>query len=196
MTSIQRTFAQRHTNMIQIVPEYTDYVNTNGPAIDISSVVYTLNLPSAQFTGGDFFVDLSGVDTSGNLLDVSDGVFVSHLNSDVSANLLLFHVNAPVNPGSYPGLEFTIYFRNIPIDRIEYGAGPIPLFSIGLVQTDTPIPYIMTPVLPAILNSPNTTQSVTFKSDGINFNVVSSGPAGWLGAGLFSIIISGFGYGG
>jgi len=192
--SVQRAYAQRNTNLTKIVPEFTTRIeNQGGPFFDLSgAAIYTLNLPNKfQNIGGVYYVDLSDVDTDGNLLDLS-GQFVSTYYEGSGFRSLYtvnFAINAPFNPAYAPGLEFTIFFKNIPFDRIyESGNLPAPLFTIGMIdENGAPFPYIMSPPVPAI--TAPVSNSVTFKSDGTNYNIVSSGPAGWMGVANLALIL-------
>ena len=181
-------------NLTQIIPEFDSIlpnIGGMGAPLDISgSSVYILNLPKVQSTGGVFYVDLSGNDASGNVLDFS-GVIVANSNT---AYIINFVVNVPF-PASYaPGLEFTIFFKNIPYSTI-----PNPFVTIGILSPESislgapPIPYIFSPPVPSFIA--NVSNSLTFKSDGTQYNIVSSGPAGWLGLGVFAMTL-GFNGGG
>ena len=183
MSSVYRSYAQRNTNSNQIVPEYNGVLTEGAPFIDLSGAAYyTLNIPLVQYTGGSFFVDLSGVDTEGNLLNLN-GEFRSGGNSIYNVN---FIVNVPY-PASYaPNMEFTIYFKNMPFDRFS----GLPVLTIGIIKTDgAPLPYILSPPMP-VLTAPNIHQNVTLKSDGTHYNVVASGPAGWTGSYLMALLVS------
>ena len=195
--SIQRAYAQRNVNLTQIIPEFVDIlanIGGEGAPLDISgSSIYSLTLPKIQSTGGVFYVDLSGNDASGNVLDFSGTVTVN----TTTAYIINFIVNVPF-PASYaPGLEFTIFFKNIPYSTIP-SEGP-PLVTIGILSAESisleapPIPYIFSPPIPSLIA--NVSNSVTFKSDGTQYTIVSSGPAGWLGLGVFAAIL-GFNGGG
>lgn len=127
-------------------------------------------------------MDMSGVDLSGNLLDLS-GQFISGSNS---INLITFAVNIPPVASYATGTEFTIFFKNVPFDRFS----GIPLLTIGIISLEgAPFPYILSPPMPQ-LTAPHIFNSVTFKSDGTNYNVVSSGPAGWMGAYLLALLVA------
>jgi hypothetical protein len=183
MTSIQRSYAQRNTNSAQIIPEYNGILPSEGGPFDLSGTAYyTLNLPLVQYTGGSFFVDLSGVDTAGNLLNL-EGQLISGDNRIYNVN---FVVNVPF-PASYaPNMEFTIYFKNTPFDRFTLA----PILTIGIIKTEgAPYPYILSPPAPVLL-APKIHQNVTFKSDGTNYNVVASGPAGWTGFYLMNLLVA------
>jgi hypothetical protein len=159
--------------------------------------LYTLNVQNVQNTGGNYFVDLSGVDMSGNLMNAS-GVYsaVPNLTPPLggteipSVSMIAFFINIPFDASYVPGLEFTIFFKNVPTEYMEGS----PLFSIALLNAsfpEAPLPYMISPPLPPLVTQfefwNNMSQSVTFKSDGDNFSVVSSGPAGWLGYRIFNL---------
>ena len=194
--SVQRAYAQRNTNLTKIVPEFATRIeNQGGPFFDMSGVgVYTLNLPNKfQNIGGIYYVDMSDIDTDGNLLDLS-GQFVANYSGNGNGFDRLYNVNfainAPLNPAYAPGLEFTIFFKNIPFDRLN--EINIPLLSIGIInlnENGAPFPYIMSPPLP-VLTAQGISNSVTFKSDGTYYNVVSSGPAGWVGIANLALLIN------
>ena len=188
MSSIARSYAKRNNNVTQIIPEYSFSGAYNVGPYDVSGSAYILNLPNLQNTGGIFYVDMSGADTAGDLLDYT-GLFTVNT---LYIPLIVFSVNVPY-PASYaPGLEFTIFFKNLPYARIaEIFDGP-PILTIGLGSNPTsyPSPYIFSPPVPTII-APVVNQSLTFKSDGTNFNVVSSGPAGWLGPGALTVLLGG-----
>ena len=165
-----------------------------------TAALYSLNIPSVPYVGGIYIVDLCGNDSNGNQLDAS-GLFVSF--NDVCANIITFNINTPnitpnapsINPASYPGAEFTIFFKNIPASTIEFGP---PLFTIGIVPNALPpnfdasgdlVPYIYSPPLPVSFTE-DLTQSITMKSNRTTFSVVSSGPAGWIGVGLLGLLLS------
>ena len=180
MSSVARKYFQRNTNLIQIIPEPTEGLPDGGPpGLDLSGVaLYVLNLPTVQSSGGIFYVDLSGVDTSDELLNVSGEI----LTTGINANMITFGINVAIDPSYVPGMEFTIFFKNPPFDRVNDG-GPFPLLTIGIVSISgpgAPLPYIVSPPVPW-LTAEGISQSVTFKSDGTNYNIVSSGPAGWMG---------------
>jgi hypothetical protein len=190
MSSVSRAYNQRNNNITQIVPRFELITESGGP-VDISSAyLYTLDLPNVPVAGGVYYVDLSGNDLSGNPIN-GDGLFTSNTTN---IGIVLFSVNPPTSPAYYPGLEFTIFFRNAPINI----HGDTPGFTIGMVSNSLPkigvpviIPYIMSPPAPQLLTGVKNSQSITFKCDGEDFNVTSSGPAGWLGFVAFSILLGG-----
>ena len=189
MSSAIRHYAQRNTNNTQLTPVYYGPLDESfGPIFDISgSTEYSLNLPNVQNVGGVYFVDMSGVDLSGNLLDLS-GQFVANSNP---IYIITFRVNIPPAASYATGTEFTIFFKNIPYNRLFTGP-TLPLLTIGIVSSadgDAPYPYILTPPLPTTL-ALTQHQSVTFRSDGTNYSVVSSGPAGWAGPYLMALLVA------
>lgn len=184
MTSVFRAPSQPNTNSTALVPSYQGVINFNGtPLGDLSGAAfYALDLTNVQFIGGSYYVDMAGLDLSGNQLDFS-GVFTAGGNSIINVN---FFVDVPM-PASYrPNLEFTIYFKNIPFDRLGF-----PVITIGLLSTNggPPLPYIYSPPAP-LLVAQDIYPSITLKSDGTKYTVVSSGPAGWLGPYLLSSLVN------
>jgi hypothetical protein len=132
-------------------------------------------------TGGSFFVDLNGVDTSGNLIDLS-GSFVAGGGYIYNTN---FIVNVPIDAAYVPNMEFTIFFKNFtrfdgPFDRP---------FTIGIISTrGASFPYTFSPPVP--VSTGNVAPSITFKSDGTQYTAVASGPAGWLGPYLIASLVN------
>ena len=191
MTSVVRSFAQRNNNVTQITPQFVGIL----PNTDISgAALYALNIPgtNVQNPNGVYFVDLSGVDMSGSLLNVG-GLFYPFVPNGLSLtpiSIVTFAVNAPVQASYFPGMEITIFFKNVPFNRLP---GP-PLLTLGIVsQIDMgpPFPYIVSPPFPSLIGA-NVYPSITLKSDGSNFNVVSSGPAGWMGIPALSVVLSAY----
>jgi hypothetical protein len=187
--SVSRTFAQRNNNSTELLP--TRYAD-NLSALNIqNAAIYTLNITKAQFVKGIYSVDLSGVDTSGNALNY-DGSFASF--QELSGNtipIICFAINIDTVPSAYPGMEFTIFFKNLPPDI------GFPLFTIGIlsssyfIEEGIPLPYIVSPPFPPFAGA-GASPSITLKSDGNNFNVVSSGPAGWLGVPALAVILNAY----
>ena len=191
MSSVSRAYNQRNNNITKIVPKFELITESGGGPNDISGAyLYTLDLPNVPVAGGVYYVDLSGNDLSGNPIN-GVGRLISNTTH---ISTVLFSVNPPTSPAYYPGLEFTIFFRNYPINI----NGGVPGFTIGMVSNETKtgipdiiIPYILSPPIPQLLTGLKNSQSITFKCDGEDFNVTSSGPAGWLGFVAFSILLGG-----
>jgi hypothetical protein len=180
MTSVYRAFAQSNTNSTALIPSLVNtLMESLGPLGDLSNApVYLLDLTNVQFVGGSYFVDMDGLDLSGNSLNY-DGRFNAGSNSIPCIN---FIVDVPM-PASYrPNLTFTIYFKNLPTSLSE----PT---TIGLISANGgPLPYIYSP--PAPLLNAGVHPSITLKSDATQYTVVSSGPAGWLGSYLLGSLVS------
>ena len=189
MSSVQRAFSQRNNNLTQIIPKLMGLNTINlGVGVivplDLSNVpLYLLTLPSVQNTGGVYYVDMSSVDSSNDLLNLG-GMFNS------SATIINFVVDVPFNAAYSPGLEFTIFFKNAPMNRLPTLNGR-QLLTIGITnfKSIVPIPYMLSPPVPLRLD-PSISQSITLKSDGTNYNVISSGPAGWMGPIPFAAFLS------
>lgn len=181
--SVLRSYAQRNNNVTQLVPEFVDTLDINSFS---NASIYSLTLSNVQYTGGIYFVDMSQPDKLGNSINY-DGSITSPTNESFTIRNVNFIINVQTPAASYPGLEFTIFFKNIPYPTFEGN----PFLSIGILsqyEDSPPIPYILCPPFPSVI-APTLNQSITLKSDGTNFNVSSSGPAGWLGfPALISII--------
>ena len=188
MPAFHRTIAQRNNNITQIVPQFVDIL----PSSDISgAALYNLNISNVQFTNGVYFVDMSGADSTGTLLDISGLFYPFVLNGDTlqPISIVTFALNVQAAASNYPGLELTIFFKNLPLNRLF---GMIPLLTIGIViNSGIPVPYIVSPPFPSALGA-NISPSITLKSDGTSFNVVSSGPAGWMGIPALSVILAAY----
>lgn len=186
--SVLRRYAINDANVTQLTPKFEGVL----PNTDISGCsYYSLTIPNAQYGNNVYQVDLSGFDLSGNLLNV-DGLFYPFFPNGTSQTpiaILCFKVNIPIQASVYPGVEFTISFKNIPFNRLG-----IPLLTIGLLpnsEMGIPLPYILSPPYPQLLGS-SIYPTITMKSDGDNFVVSSSGPAGWLGLPALSVILSAY----
>jgi hypothetical protein len=184
MTSVVRNFAQRNTNSSQIIPVYEGTTNSGfGPFGDLSGVAYyTLDLPTVQYTGGSYFVDLNGLDASGNLINVS-GQYQAGAGYIHNTN---FIINVPIEASFVPNLEFTIFFKNIPFNRLGF-----PAFTVGILSSGSnPIPYTFSPPVPSLVSNNTASPNITFKSDGTRYTAVASGPAGWLGPYLIAFLVN------
>ena len=184
--SVQRYFAQRNNNVTQIVPERISSPPPSPTSIT-NCALYRLSISKAQFVGGSYYVDLSGLDTSGNAIYL-DGEFRSYLNpSGPYIYIVSFVIDIDTPATAYPGLEFTLSFKNVP------GVSGGRLQTIGIVSqdaldNDSSAPYILSPPFPPFLGGSSGSSSITLKSDGFNFDTVASGPSGWLGFPALSVI--------
>ena len=184
--SVSRAFAQRNTNVTKLVPKFESFLPDSPPLTNCA--LYSLSLPSVHYTGGIFYVDMSDIDMSGDVLNYS-GKLNTFNNNNCSINAIAFVLNNSETAPIYPGLDFTIFFKNIPTDRIN-NEFSIPFTTICIINNIemASIPYIFCPPLPSLFGT-NVSSSITLKSDGTAYNVASSGPAGWLGiAAILSIL--------
>jgi hypothetical protein len=181
MSSFQRT-------NVKIVPEFLEIlpnINLSGPDLS-GAALYSLNLQNVQYTQGVYCVDMSARDSAGDLLNV-DGLFFPEVNTLKPISIINFYINIEASASAYPGLELTIYFKNLPLNRL-----PGHPLLIGIMESNNEgaaIPYIVSP--PSLFGA-KASPSITLKSDGTNFNVISSGPAGWMGIPALSVILAAY----
>jgi len=173
--------------------ERTTIVPDASGAIDISystitnAFIYPITLPTLPFIGGQYIVDLSenGLDAYGHTTIPLNGTGVVRANLggyDGSANVIMFNIIIPDASYNYIGNEFTLVFKNVPHDTTRTYGGE-PFLTIGITDNavfgNSNIWYFSSPT-PVIGPPNNVAHTLTFKYDGTTFNVVSSGPAGWL----------------
>lgn len=165
MTSIKREYAQRNTNVTTVVPvintSHTTYYNIN---IDPRySSVFTVDLTTITPQSG---INVSTPNTSTN---TGDAPYLNLSNQYVFYFLLNLDSSMAKN---YPGLEFTIFFKNA---RHITNAGEswISFYSKVFPTTECDI------FTSRYMLSSYNTLSVTLRSDGDSFTVVSSGPQAW-----------------
>lgn len=184
--SVIRSYYQRNNNNTQLIPEFVDVLPSN--AFMSNSSLYSLTLSNVQYTGGIYFVDMSQADTLGNSINYN-GIISTPAISTYNIYNVNFTINVSAPATSYPGLEFTVYFKNIPYNTLSNE----PLLSIGILSSGgPPVPYILSPPFPSLFGV-NANPSITLKSDGTNYNVISSGPAGWMGLPALLTILTGYG---
>jgi hypothetical protein len=193
--SVQRTFAQHNNNKTSLLPvRYSENLDLSGIIVNISNAaIYTINISKAEYVGGIHIVDLSQPDSSGNVIDVS-GTFTTFTDlSGVipSIPIVCFVLNIDTVASAYPGKEITIFFKNILSLEIPFVTIGILANTLFTEEETIPFPYIVSPPFPPLVG-PGISSSITLKSDGDKFNVVSSGPAGWLGVPALSAILSVF----
>jgi hypothetical protein len=205
MSSAQRPFFEVPSirTAVQVIPTYLSTVNSsNYYGITLSSVTYfSLDLKKAgtkdSFTSDVYFVDLFDVDNRGIPMYDNVGHFIPASNGSNSSTLfglMGFQVNTAFSASKAPGSEFTIFFRNV----FPINSG---LLTIGLLGSNvyidsnySSVPYLYCPPFPTLQESSDTgdsaavSPSLTFKSDGHKYNVVSSGPAGWIGLGNYLLL--------
>lgn len=185
MTSVQTRFAQRNSNNNQLIP--VRYPNDLSFFNITNAAIYTLNITNAQYTGGMFYVDITENDADGNPLNL-DGTFAALAGSPPpEIPIIIFAVNIDIDPAVYPGFEIPLFFRNLP------NLTTIGIISASSLTGDTvPLPFIVSPPFPGRIVGTNISQNIRFKSDGENFDVVSSGPAGWFGVPALATILTAF----
>lgn len=194
MSSVKSAFAQRNNNITQIVPLFVSVLNQDPlePSGITNASVYQLDITDSQFKHGIYYVDMAGNDTEGDQLSY-DGDFypINPVLDPFTISTILFIVNVDTVASYYPGQELTIFFKNLPFERIE-DLKDNPLVTIGIIKSDgIPLPYICSPPFPPFTGS-DISPSVTFKSDASNFNVMSSGPAGWFGVPALAAILTAY----
>lgn len=207
MSSAQRSFFEVPSirTPVQVIPTYLSTVTYSNSANILGALsnvnYYSLDLKKAgtkdSFTGDVYFVDLFDVDNRGISMYSNVGHFIPGSNGSNSTTffgLMGFQVKTDFSASKAPGSEFTIFFRNVfPINSA--------LLTIGLLGSNiyfdsnyTSIPYLYCPPVPTLQELSDTSDSttlapsLTFKSDGYRYNVVSSGPAGWIGLGNYVVL--------
>lgn len=190
--SVHRSFAQRNNNVTKIVPErFTDTLSFNNIT---DAVIYRLPINKAHYVGGTYYVDLSAPDAAGNALDFS-GVFESIITSGATIPIILFVIQIDTVASAYPGLEFMLSFKNMPFNESFTTSFPFP--TIGILSASSfeeetiPLPYIVSPPFPQTAGL-RINSTLTYKSNGEDFDVASSGPAGWMGVPALSVILGAY----
>jgi hypothetical protein len=183
--SVQRSFAQRNNNNTKLVP--VRYSDTLSFANITNAAIYTLNITNAHLTKGMYYVDLDDYDSSGNSIDLN-GTFTSLQNpSGDTLPIVCFVLNIETSASAYPGLEIPISFKTTSNPFLTIG-----ILSASSLQAETiPLPYIVSPPFPPTAGY-NISPNITLRSDGDNFDVAASGPAGWMGVPALSFILSAY----
>ena len=153
--------------------------------------IYKLEINDAQYNKGNYVVNLANNDSAGNPINF-DGRFAD-INDTNSLAIAGFVPVINTSASAYPGLEFTITFRNV-----QAFIDPPSLPTIGIIspafltnnsEEYPPIPYIYSPPLPPLF-APRINPNIIMKSDGEVFEVVASGSAGWFGYFALAAILS------
>ena len=161
MSSVSRSFAQRNTNEINVIPVYQESGEWNGyDALTIDpryASVFNVDLSGFQYVSGDV----------NDRLDVYGKV-----NSYTSSPIAYSYLNIDSGiAAAYPGLQFTINFN----------------YSEGVDYSSYVSLYVNPNKDEADILSPGETfnnfytASVTIRSNGTRWGVVSSGPVTWSG---------------
>jgi len=162
MTSIKREFAQRNTNVTTVVPVLNDgyyYLNID-PRY---SSVFTVDLTKITSESGQT------VDTPDTSIIAGDAPYIRLTNQYVYYFLLNVDSSIAKN---YPGLEFTIFFKNAKYVS-HTGDSWISFYSKVFPTNECDV--FTSRYMLAYYN----TLSLTLRSDGDNFSIVSSGPQAW-----------------
>ena len=164
--SVQRSFAQRNNNVVDLVPVKATSGYWNGH--------YLLNIDPRNCS--TFNVDLTVLDITNtdnsfiNQVDV-EGYLTNVTNADGIDFAIIVD---PTIATSYPDLEFTVNFVNT-----NYNLDSNTFVSVCADATlidDGNEKYMRSPLRGFDWS---TTQSLTFKSNGTKFTVISSGPTSW-----------------
>jgi len=157
--SISRAFAQRNTNVTNIIPDYTDGFSGILRIDPRNCSVFNIDLSNAQF------LESQTVNYATNI------EFVQITN----AKVYYFHIDAYATNAwrelamAYPGLEFTLNFT-VDWELDNFNNSFISLYYDD-VSCDILSPYS------ALYNYKH--NSVTMKSNGDRFTVTGSGPQAW-----------------
>jgi hypothetical protein len=177
--SVQRGFAQRKNNVVDLVPVYNDNSLWNS--------TYLLNIDPRNCS--QFNVDLTGLQTEtsnqGSLHGAHDDnnallerLSVHGIISTPSGIPLIFFaiIVDPSFAALYPGLEFTVNFIRGDQDN-DICVDVFPNAALDSESTtDNYTDSVMTPLRGF---AENNVQSLTLRSNGKQFVVVSSGPVSW-----------------
>ena len=160
--SVQRSFAQRKNNVVDLVPE----MDTSG----YWDGTYLLKVDPTNCSV--FNVDLRGLDS--DTTDRSDTVSAyGNVRDDNNVPVVYFVVI--INPAialAYPGLEFTINFNGY--QDVNWNTCVDVYYDATL--TDYSDVDILSPVGGF---DGRDTQSITMKSNGIKFTLLAAGPFTW-----------------
>ena len=159
--SVQRSFAQRNNNVVNLAPgeKVTSGTWNN---------TYLLNIDPRN--GSVFKVDLTGLDTIDNDLNNVD-VFGKLRNEEDIPVVYFAVIIDPTIATAYPGLEFTVNFL-----RGDQNANTCVDVYPDATLTESYKADLLSPQRGFDLFN---IQSLTMKSDGERFNVISSGPVMW-----------------
>ena len=164
--SVQRSFAQRNNNVVNLVPEMA----TSGYWYE----TYLLNIDPRN--GSVFNVDLIPLTLTRTNLTVTNQVDVEgYLNSTSIDGIEFAIIVDPTIAKTYPGLEFTVNFINTDYN-LEDNNTFVSVCPDATLTGEGDEYYIHSPLYGFDWS---TTQSLTFKSNGSKFTVISSGPTSW-----------------
>ena len=160
--SVQRSFAQRNNNVVDVVPERP----TSGYWED----TYLLKIDPTSCS--IFNVDVSQLETDGTYgLDSTINRYGYTNTSQTVPRIYTAIILDPTVASRYPGLEFTVNF----VVTSENDAS-VSVYPTATLTTNGHIDQMISPFYG--FNSSNI-QSLTLKSNGTFFAVVSSGVTPW-----------------
>ena len=161
--SVQRSFAQRNNNVVNLVPER--------PTSGYWDGYYLLNIDPT--TCSIFNVDVSQLETDGTYrVDPTVDRFGYTNNNITRHRIYTAIILDPTVASSYPGLEFTVNF----VDTSGDNNASVSVYPTATLTTDGHIDEMISP-FDGFLSS--NIQSLTLKSNGTFFAVVSSGVTPW-----------------
>ena len=164
--SVQRSFAQRNNNVVNLVPER--------PTSGYWDGYYLLNIDPT--TCSIFNVDVSQLETDGTYrVDPTVDRFGYTNNNITRHRIYTAIILDPTVASSYPGLEFTVNFINTDYN-LEDNNTFVSVCPDATLTGEGDEYYIHSPLYGFDWS---TTQSLTFKSNGTKFTVISSGPTSW-----------------
>ena len=158
--SVQRSFAQRKNNVVNLVPEMATSGYWDGS--------YLLKVDPTNCSV--FNVDLSGLDATP--YDINSIDSYGRIRNTNGVDVIWFAVIVdPTIAALYPGLEYTVNFlRGSANSDICINVHPIATLN------DSAASDMLSPQ--RVFRS-NHIQSLTMKSNGTTFAVISSGPSLW-----------------
>ena len=167
MSSVQRSYAQRNTNVVEVVPTLATSGYWNG--------YYLLNIDPRY--GSVFNVTLDA-STQGYPITFTEGNCRLNNRGQIPTGPqtvpVVYFVNIvdPKVAALYPGLEYTINFTWTEVISTQT--------CIDIYPNATLTSYYDYDMLSPVGGYASFyTQSITLKSDGKNFNVIASGPSSW-----------------
>jgi len=158
---IPKVNVNANNEVINIVPDYTvPYWSSQYGVFRIDPThtsVFVADLSSAVSIYTD---DVNNrVDVQGRIRNIYDKHFY----------YFAFAID-PTIAVNYPGLEFTVYFKNIPTS-----SGYIGVYPDATLESFSGFDYLS----PGNTFNFFDTASLTLRSDGLKFRVISSGPVSW-----------------
>ena len=165
--SVQRSFAQRKNNALDLVP----VMDTSGYWSEQCDN-YLLKIDPTNCSV--FNVDVTELDYY-NVNYFNRITAAGYINDENSSNIrqvVFAMIVDPTIATTYPGLEFTVNFLNSNSNTLSIG-----IFTNATLNGNGDGAKVLSPIY-GYLNGTRI-QSLTLKSNGAKFVVVSSGPSPW-----------------